>query len=80
MSGKPKLRVVKPDDKPIMDVATAKRRFALYFGLKLLGLAALFGGVFLGREGLNVPAVALLLVGAASLFVRPKLLGLTGKR
>ncbi len=78
---KPKLRVVDnsplPPDRPIMDAATAKKRFALYFGVKLLGLAALFGGVFLGREGLNVAAVLLLLVGAGSLFVRPKMLGLT---
>jgi hypothetical protein len=78
---KPKLRVVDnsplPPDRPVMDAATAKKRFAIYFGIKLLGLAALFGGVFLGREGLNIVAVMLLLLGAASLFVRPRMLGLT---
>lgn len=81
MTRKPRLRVVDksplPPDRPVMDVAAAKKRFALYFGLKMLGLAALFGGVFLGREGLEAPAVALLLLGAASLFVRPRMLGLT---
>ncbi|GGI69829.1 hypothetical protein GCM10007973_03560 [Polymorphobacter multimanifer] len=78
---KPKLRVVDtsplPPDRPIMDAGTARRRFALYFGIKLLGLAALFGGVFLGREGMSVAPVALLVFGAVSLFVRPKMLGLT---
>lgn len=67
-----------PDPDPtILSAATAKRRFLLYLLLKLSGLAALFGGVLLAREGLSAPSVLLLVAGAASLFVRPKLLGLT---
>lgn len=81
MSRKPRLKVVRPDDiepdRPIMNVATAKKRFAVYLGIKLLGLAALFGGVFLGRDGLSLPAGTLLVLGTVSLFIRPKMLGLT---
>ncbi|MEY2884991.1 MAG: hypothetical protein RL490_2715 [Pseudomonadota bacterium] len=64
---------------PILTPRTARNRFLGYFGLKLGGLAALFGGVFLAKEagGATVVAVLLLIVGAASLFVRPKHLGLT---
>jgi hypothetical protein len=62
---------------PVLSVAEAKKRFLFYFLLKIAGLAALFGGVFLGRGGVTAASVVLLLAGAASLFVRPKLLGLT---
>jgi hypothetical protein len=46
----------------------------------MTGLAALFGGVFLGQNGLNVPSVLLMLAGVVSLFIRPKMLGLSGRR
>jgi hypothetical protein len=69
------------DDKtpgPILSPAAAKQRFFLYLGIKLLGLLAFFGGVFLSRDGAPVALVAIaLLVGAVSLFVRPRHLGLT---
>lgn len=69
--------MVEPDGKPIMPEAEAKKRFLLYFAIKMVGLAALFGGVFLGQSGLNAPSVLLVLAGAVSLFIRPRMLGLT---
>lgn len=68
-----------PDaEPPILSAATARKRFILYFALKLTGLGAMFGGVLLSRGGgLSAASVILLLVGAASLFVRPRMLGLT---
>ncbi|WP_416908268.1 MAG: hypothetical protein ACMVO5_01185 [Polymorphobacter sp.] len=77
---KPRLRVVKPeepDGRPILNEAEAKKRFLIYFAVKMAGLAALFGGVFLGQSGINLPSGLLLLAGVVSLFVRPKMLGLT---
>lgn len=62
---------------PLLSAAEARKRFLLYVLLKMAGLAALFGGVFLARAGLSALSVVLLVAGAASLFVRPKLLGLT---
>ena len=48
----------------------------LYFTVKLLGYAALLGGVFLLSRGITPIAVIVQLAGAASLFIRPKTLGL----
>ena len=62
---------------PILSAGEAKKRLALYFALKLAGLAALFGGIFLSRGGVAAASIVLLIAGAATLFVRPKLLGLT---
>lgn len=62
---------------PVLSVAEAKKRYFLYLALKLAGLAALFGGVFLARGGVTPVSVVLLLAGAVSLFVRPRMLGLT---
>ncbi len=67
------------DETPILTAAEAKKRFFGYFALKLAGLAALIGGVLLSRGGVTAVSVVLLLIGAASLFVRPRLLGLTTK-
>jgi len=77
MSRKPDLKLVEPDGKPIMAPAVAKQRFLLYFIVKMAGLACLFAGVFLGRDGLNLPAGLFLLAGVVALFIRPKHLGLT---
>ncbi len=63
----------------ILSPATARRRFLAYFGLKLVGLAALLGGVFLGRDGVTLASVVLLAIGGGALFVRPRHLGLTTK-
>jgi hypothetical protein len=66
------------DDVPpvILPPAEARKRFALYFAVKLLGFAALLGGVFLLSRGVTPIAVIIQLAGAASLFIRPKTLGL----
>jgi hypothetical protein len=66
-----------PPDRPILSPAEAKKRFLLYFALKMAGLAALFGGVFLGKGTLTPASGLLLLIGLAALFVRPRHLGLT---
>ncbi len=80
---KPDLKLVgapEPPDRPILPLRDARRRYLLYVAVKLLGLAALFGGVFLGKDGLNWPAGLLLVAGAISLFIRPAALGLASKR
>lgn len=61
----------------IVPEATAKRRLAIYTGIRLAGLVALFGGVYLAQRGIGVVTILLVLVGAASLFVRPKFLAKT---
>lgn len=78
MSRKPK--VVAPDDRPILSAGEAKKRFLIYFAVKMTGLAALFAGVFLGQNGLNLPSGLLLMAGVVSLFIRPRMLGLTGRK
>jgi len=82
MPRKPNLKIVgkepvESDGRPIMPAAEAKKRFLLYFAVKMAGLACLFGGVFLGRDGVTLASGLLLLAGAAALFVRPRHLGLT---
>ena len=62
---------------PILSVAEAKKRFFVYLVLKLSGLGAMFGGVFLSRGGVSAISVILLVVGAVTLFLRPRHLGLT---
>jgi hypothetical protein len=65
----------------IIPEAIAKRRLATYTLLRLAGLFALFSGVWLAQHGIGVLPVLLVLVGGASLFVRPKLLArLLGSR
>ncbi len=60
-----------------LDEATAKRRFLLFVLFKFGGLGALVAGVLLARGGSKFAGIALLVIGAASLFVRPRHLGLT---
>jgi hypothetical protein len=64
----------------ILPPAEAKKRFALYLAVKLLGYAALLGGVFLLSRGVTPIAVIVQLAGAASLLIRPKTLGLGSAR
>lgn len=67
------------DDVPpvILTKQEAGKRLAVYFLFKLSGLAALFAGVYLSRGGWSVGGVVLCAAGAATLFVRPWMLGLT---
>ncbi len=63
---------------PVLSPGEAKKRFFLYLVLKLAGLGALFAGVLMTRGGgISIVSGALFAIGAASLFVRPKMLGLT---
>jgi hypothetical protein len=74
------LEPTRPSEKPagpILSAAEAKKRLAMYMLVKFVGLAAMFGGVFLAKDGINAGAVVLLIIGAAALFVRPRMLGLT---
>jgi hypothetical protein len=64
-----------PDPTPeILPEATAKRRLLIYTLLRLVGLVALAVGVLRLSDGVDVVGVMLVVVGAASLFIRPKLL------
>jgi len=62
---------------PFLSAAEAKKRLAMYMLVKFVGLAAMFGGVYLAKDGITAGAVVLLIIGAAALFVRPRMLGLT---
>lgn len=62
---------------PILSAAEAKKRLAIYMAVKFVGLAAMFGGVFMARGGINAGALILLAIGAVALFIRPRMLGLT---
>jgi hypothetical protein len=62
---------------PILSAAEAKKRLAIYMAVKFAGLAAMFGGVFVARGGINAGALILLAIGAVALFIRPRMLGLT---
>ena len=60
--------------------AEAKQRFLLFVAVRLAGLAALGTGLFRAQHGLTIVSGLLIVVGMASLFLRPKLLGLLGRR
>ena len=61
----------------ILSASEAKRRYLIYFAMRLCGLAVLFGGVFLARETVTPLSLVLIGIGGATLFVRPRMLGLT---
>ncbi len=65
--------------RPVLSHGEARKRFFIYLLLKIVGLMAMFGGAYLARS--TGPAaligIIVLLAGAASLFVRPRHLGLT---
>lgn len=65
----------------LLPKAEAKRRFYIYLAVKLGGVAMLAGGVAIyERQGSPWLAALLVAVGAACLFVRPRMLGLTDRR
>ena len=61
----------------ILPKAEARRRYLIYVAMKLVGLAALFGGVFAARGAVTPLSLVLIGIGGATLFVRPRMLGLT---
>lgn len=62
---------------PRLSAAEAKKRFLIYTAIKLAGLGLLIGGLFLARGGLGIGSGVMVFIGAASFFLRPKMLGLT---
>jgi hypothetical protein len=62
---------------PVLSSGEAKKRFFFYLVLKLGGLGALFAGVLMARGGITILSGILFVAGAASLFIRPRTLGLT---
>ena len=69
-----------PPADPILPRPEARRRFLMYLVIRFSGLGLLGGGLLLSRDGANLPGILLSVLGLASLFVRPRLLGLTGRR
>ncbi|MEI6486591.1 MAG: hypothetical protein WCO11_10030 [Sphingomonadales bacterium] len=59
--------------------AEARRKYLIFLAVRLAGLAIMFAGVWMIRSLGQVPGLAAVLVGGASLFIRPRHLGLTGK-
>ena len=52
--------------------ATAKRRLLIYTVLRLVGLVALAAGILRMSDGVDIIGASLVVIGTASLFVRPK--------
>ena len=64
----------------ILPEAEAKRRYLIYMSMRLAGLALVFGGAYLARNGVTPLALVLIGVGIATLFVRPRMVGLATRR
>lgn len=67
-------------DQAPLPPAEARRRYLRFVALRLLGLLVMIAGVWLGRTHGQALGLAVILLGGASLLVRPRHLGLTGKR
>jgi hypothetical protein len=59
--------------------AEAKRRYLRFLAVRLAGIALMALGVWLGREQGQAIGLAVILLGGASLFIRPRHMGLTRK-
>lgn len=57
----------------------ARRLYFRFLAVRLAGLAVMILGAWLGRSQGQAIGLALILLGGASLFVRPRHLGLTRK-
>ncbi|WP_164155389.1 hypothetical protein [Sandarakinorhabdus rubra] len=64
-------------EQPILSKAEARKRYLLYVGVRFFGLAVMVLGVWLSRTVGQAPGLAVVLLGGATLFIRPKHLGLT---
>ena len=60
----------------ILSEAEAKRRYFIYMSMRLAALVVVFGGVYVARNGVTPLALVLIGVGIATLFVRPRMIGL----
>jgi hypothetical protein len=68
------------DDPAPLSLADAKKRYFAYLAIKLMGLFNLFGGVILAKDGMTIISGLMVAAGLASLFLRPRQLGLTNRR
>ena len=68
-----------PPPPDILPVAEARRRYLRYLAVRLVGIAIMALGVWLGRSQGQAAGLAVILVGGATLFIRPKHLGLARK-
>lgn len=65
------------DEMPLPEIlseAIAKRRLAIYVAIRLAGIGLLFAGVWLLRSRPGAGGIMPLFAGAASLFLRPRML------
>ena len=61
-----------------LPAAEARKRYLVFLAVRLAGLAIMFGGAYLMQTS-RVPGLLLILIGGASLLIRPRHLGLTRK-
>ena len=62
-----------------LPAAQARKRYLIFLAVRLAGLAIMFGGVWLMRDVGQVPGLIAILIGGATLLIRPRHLGLTRK-
>lgn len=59
--------------------AQARKRYLRFLAVRLIGLAIMALGAWLGRDHGQAVGLAVILIGGCTLFIRPKHLGLTRK-
>lgn len=62
-----------------LPAAEARKKYLVFLAVRLAGLAVMFAGVWMIREVGQAPGLVAVLIGGASLFIRPRHLGLTRK-
>ncbi len=66
-------------DQPALPPAEAKRRFFVYLFIRFGGLGLLGTGLALAQGGITIASGVLIAAGLASLFIRPRMLGILNK-
>jgi hypothetical protein len=62
-----------------LPVAEARRRYLRYVAVRLAGISVMVLGLWLGRSHGQAIGLPVVLAGGATLFIRPRHLGLTRK-
>lgn len=62
-----------------LPAAEARRKYLVFLAVRLAGLAVMFAGVWMMRALGQGPGLVAVLIGGATLFIRPRHLGLTRK-
>jgi hypothetical protein len=57
----------------------AKKRYLRFLAVRLIGLAIMALGAWLGRDHGQAVGLAVILIGGCTLFIRPRHMGLTRK-